>query len=595
MDFNKFVDWFAPIAALLLAREHIATLKAALERGKARLGNVRAKLESFFGRDLLIKLRAARNGQMVFEGVILVLAFATWGFGISGYCGPFQVPTLYLLALAPAVAMLAWSTKGSFQDRGVRSVPLRLFDGEVYEEDLWEGLLIRPVHVAALQSTGVANLDLAVEADQTTLAQIIERIGGPATRSPKSYAYELVFGPLVTCGGLLLFVVLIGQHGFFSLNGVRHAWLVAIGSLPILAAMLSGMGYKLVVGVGRAIALVLVDGSADILTSVVRLIATSVPGITEENVEKKVSPITGETVKALANLTEGTENRPIAALFSLVVFGSLFPHPLVILALLTAGFMTQMRFGNLEANEDPDVKKIRLAEVKRLDVWLQRATILAIVLVVGIALSRNLLVYLAQLAVEVVNLFLRLGVPSSVAPSVWDWAGAIAVGILVMLIAVASAFSAYGSKTLKNSKMVIVLLAAAVVLVIAGNWQRRAAYIVRPEWVAAQVGCPVGPGDVAPAAEASSPLIPPLPAVPSTPVVPPPTVAPSYAPPTPVAAAPRHVAREEWVTRSHRSRATRPSQGRSANSGTSSRSAGTVSGWTAEECAVLPAGTPGCP
>ncbi|MBP9747902.1 hypothetical protein KBD13_03150 [Patescibacteria group bacterium] len=585
MDFSKFVDWLAPIAALLLAREHVATLEAALERGKTRLENIRAKLESFFGRDLLIRLRAARNTQMVLEGVILALAFATWVFGISGYCGPFQVPTLYLSALVPALAMLAWSAWGSFQDRTVRSVPLRLFDGEVHEEDVWRGLRLRLVHVDALRTTGTAILDPSVEADQATLAQIIERIGGPVTRSPKAYAYELVFGPLVTCTSLLLFVVLIGQHGLFSLNGVRHAWLVAIGSLPILAAMLSGAGYKLAVGVARAIALVLVDGSADILTSVVRLIATSVPGITEENVEKKVSPITGETVKALANLTEGVENRPIAALFSLVVIGSLFPHPLVVLGLLGAGFITQMRFGNLEANEDADAKKIRLAEVKKLDTKLQWATTLVVVLVIGASLFRGMLVYLAQLAVEIVNLFMRLGVPSSVTPSGWDWAGAIAVGILVMLIAVAFGFGALAAKSLgKGSKAVIALLATAVVLVIAGNWQRRAAYIIRPEWVAAQVGCPVGPGDVAPTTEASSPLIPPLSAAPSTPVA----AAPPVAPPAPVAQE-----RRDPATRP--SRATRSRQGRSANGGASSRSAGTVSSWTTEECATLPAGTPGCP
>ena len=577
MDFSKFVDWFAPIAALLLAREHVATLEAALERGKVRLGNVRAKLESFFGRDLLIKLRAARNTQMVLEGVILALAFATWVFGISGYCGPFQVPTLYLSALVPALAMLARSAWGSFQDRTVRSVPLRLFDGEVHEEDVWRGLRLQRVHVDALKSAGTAILDLSVEADQAALAQIIERIGGPVTRSPKAYVYELVFGPLVTCASLLLFIVLIGQHGLFSLNGVRHAWLVAIGSLPILAAMLSGAGYKLAVGVGRAIALVLVDGSADILTSVVRLLATSFPGITEENVEKKVSPITGATIKALANLTEGTENRPIASFFLLVVMASLFPHPLVLVAMLAVGAITKARFGNLEANEDLDAKKTRLAEVKKLDTKLQWATTLVIVLVIGASLFRGMLVYLAQLAVEIVNLFMRLGVPSSVTPSGWDWAGAIAVGILVMLIAVAFGFGALAAKSLgKGSKAVIALLATAVVLVIAGNWQRRAAYVIRPEWVAAQVSCPVGPGDVAPAAEASSPLIPPLPAAPSTPVAPAPPVAPSAAPSVPVVAAPRR----------SRSRAT---------GGGSSRSTGTVSGWTAEECAVLPAGTPGCP
>lgn len=577
MNFDGLVDLGGPVVALLVARSRQDALKAAWERVQTRAGGAAMRIEGFMARDLLGYARSARLTQVALEALLIAVAFVVLFTGLPGYCGTFRFSGWAFLSLIPSLLVFSWTVAQAVQDAGTRPVPSRLMDGLVIREDVAG----HPDLLASFdRSVGPNGTQRQVQFENPdevrALQQIIERVAGRGA-SPAPYLTSLILGPVITTLSLLAFATFVGWYGLFSLNGPMHASMAAIGLLSILAAMLAGAGYKLVVGVARALGLAVTDGIAQFATVMVRLLATALPGITSEDADKKVPAITGETFKNLMTLTEKVENLPIASFFLLVVMASLFPHPLVLVAMLAVGAIAKARFGHLQANEDPDANKTRLAEVKRLDTKLQWATTLVVVLVIGASLFRGVLADVALVLVEVINFFMRLGVPSSVTPDNWDWAGAIAVGILVMLIAVAFGFGALAAKSLgKGSKAVIALLATAVVLVIAGNWQRRAAYVIRPEWVAAQVSCPVGPGDVAPAAEASSPLIPPLPATPSAPVAPAPPVAPSAAPSVPVVAAPRR----------SRSRAT---------GGGSSRFTGTLSGWTAAECAAVPAGTPGCP
>ncbi len=641
MSLDKLVDWLAPIIGLLVAAEHREQLTRGLRRVRNWTSVQAAKLEGWMTHDLVAFFCGARARMLVAELVLLLAAIGVF-FLASGYCGPVAMPIALLALLIPVGFTFIRGAFAVLRDWGVKPLPFHFAEGKATPSSLPIVILEVPVappanppiapiapvaptappagapqplvdaynvqmtaHNAALTAhatrlaehatleagyrTRVAEHAVAVMAynaqrnDPAHEARINEyeaaiRAEAPHDRSPIPHMWALIWSPVITAVSLLALALGMGYYGTFSLTGLVRFWPMVMGLLALAAFVLAGVGYKLVLGVGRSLALIFADAAGPGLTFFTRFLATGLPEITWDNVKEKIGPISLQMIRAFAEASEKVENRPIATIFLVFAVCAALPHPFTLFAMVIVGVLVKGSFGNQEA-EAIDTTVQRQTDAKALDPWLRRLGVVVLIAVALLSFFRDALVAMLGAVAGVLNPFFRLGLPSGAYPRWYEWILPVLVPIIIMYflweVATAKGLNERLKKTLQS-------LVIAMVLMLSFNLVRAttgaaSAMQISDVSLASALACPVPPPAPAPVVvPATTPPLPtgtvvaapPAPAPAQTPVPVPAVVDPVVDPSPPVVA---------------------PAPERARRRRTASRTNG-PSGWTDEERAVLESG-----
>ncbi len=533
MNIDAFLDFLVPIIGFLVIQDNLDAVRNLLGAGGAVLERWHAKLTLLFTHDLVAFFRRNRLRMLFVEAVAFAVAVALF-FSAKGYCsGTVVLPRLMLVTLLPAGASMIYGLVTCIKDWDVKPVPLYLAELKAFPDD--------PHIDPPANPNDPAQVTAYEAAIQTRTQEVLQRLQeyGPRDRSPIPHAAALIYSPLVSAFSLAMLASWMGYYSTFRLgDGLERHWAMLVGLDAYLCYLLCGVGYKVVIGLGRAIVLRVTEAVAPGVTVTIRTLATILPTIDAANAATRIPAVTGQIIQQFADLTEELENRPIAKLELLFVMITILPDPRVLLIATVMSLVVKADHAN-QTVEGIDVAPERRDLAKWLSPLLRTMARVALVLLFVGTLSRDTVLAAINFFREVLNPFLSLGYPSAPSPGTHHWIGAIVWGLIVIGIFWKAAHTKSFPEWVQKLAMMVMLACAGIMLL---NLARGSRFQIGSDNLELLTACPQEREQILARRPNPGPYDPSRP-VPSAPVpgVQPPVPAPTPAPapaPTPILSAP---------------------------------------------------------